>query len=82
MSCRSTDLSLGGCYLTTSSPFPRGTRVILSIKTADLEVHARGIVLVAHPEFGMGVEFFQKTDEQRDQAHRLVTALRANGDNS
>ena len=57
VSCRLTDLSLGGCYLTTSSPFPRGTRVVLSIKTADLEVQTGGVVLVAHPEFGMGVEF-------------------------
>ena len=35
VNCRLTDLSLGGCYLTTNSPFPRGTRIMLSIKTAD-----------------------------------------------
>ena len=82
VNCRLTDLSLGGCYLTTSSPFPRGTRVTLSIKTDDLEVRAGGIVLVAHPEFGMGVEFLQTTTEQRDQVHRMITILRANGDKS
>jgi hypothetical protein len=80
--CCLSDLSLGGCYLTTSSPFPRGTRVVLSIKTADLEVHAGGVVLVAHPEYGMGVEFLQTTTEQRDQVHRMITTLRANGDKS
>jgi c-di-GMP-binding flagellar brake protein YcgR len=82
VSCRLTDLSLGGCYLTTNSPFPRGTRVILSIKTTDLQVHAGGVVLVAHPEFGMGVEFLQTTTEQRDQVHLMITTLRANGDKS
>ena len=82
VNCRLTDLSLGGCYLTTNSPFPRGTRVILSIKTSDLEVRAGGVVLVAHPEFGMGVEFLQTTTEQRDQVHRMITTLRANGDKS
>ncbi len=82
VNCRLTDLSLGGCYLTTNSPFPRGTRVTLSIKTDDVEVHAGGIVLVAHPEFGMGVEFLQTTTEQRDQVHRMITTLRANGDKS
>ncbi len=82
VNCRLSDLSLGGCYLTTSSPFPRGTRVILSIKTADLEVRAGGVVLVAHPEFGMGVEFIQTTTEQSDQVHRMITILRANGDAS
>jgi c-di-GMP-binding flagellar brake protein YcgR len=82
VNCRLTDLSLGGCYLTTNSPFPRGTRVILSIKTSDLEVRVGGVVLVAHPEFGMGVEFVQTTTEQRAQAHRVITTLRANGDKS
>jgi DNA-binding response OmpR family regulator len=77
--CRVTDLSQGGCYLTTNSPFPRGTRVILSIKTANLEVRGKGFVLVAHPEFGMGVEFLQKSAEQREQAKHLITALRAKG---
>lgn len=80
VNCRLTDLSLGGCYLTTSSPFPRGTRVILSIKTGDLEIHAGGVVLVAHPEFGMGVEFLQTTSEQRDHVHKMITTLRDNGD--
>jgi len=82
VNCRLTDLSLGGCYLTTNSPFPRGTRIILSIKTGDLEVRAGGVVLVAHSEFGMGVEFLQTTTEQHDRVHRMITTLRANGDKS
>ncbi len=82
VNCRLTDLSLGGCYLTTSSPFPRRTRVILKIKSGDLEVRAGGVVLVAHPEFGMGVEFLQTTTEQRHQVLRMITTLRANGDKS
>ncbi|SPE45773.1 hypothetical protein SBA7_980001 [Candidatus Sulfotelmatobacter sp. SbA7] len=79
VNCRLTDLSLGACYLTTNSPFPRRTRVILKIKTAAFEVRAGGIVRVAHPEFGMGVEFLQATTEQRDQFLRMITSLRANG---
>jgi CheY-like chemotaxis protein len=82
VNCRLTDLSLGGCYLATNSPFPRRTRVILRIRTADLDIRAGGIVLVAHPEFGMGVEFLQSTAEQRDQVLRLIATLRANGDKS
>jgi len=82
VNCHLTDLSLGGCYLTTGSPFPRGTRVVLSIKTGDFLVRAGGVVLVAHPEFGMGVEFLQTTAEQRDQVLRMIKTLRANGDKS
>ncbi len=74
--CRATEISKGGCYLTTTSPFPKSTRVILS---AD-EVRADGVVRLAHPEFGMGVEFLQSTPEQQDQVHQLVEVLRADGE--
>jgi hypothetical protein len=82
LNCRLTDLSLGACYLTTDSPFPRGTRVILSIRSGNLELHAGGVVLVIHPEFGMGVQFLQSTTEQREHVHRMINALRASGDKS
>src|SRR5271157_2992059 len=49
INCRLSDLSLGGCYLETDSPFPAGTRVILSIRTAHLHLHAEGAVRVMHP---------------------------------
>ena len=37
---------------------------------------------MAHPEFGMGVEFLQTTGEQQDQVHRMITTLRTNPDKS
>ncbi len=80
--CRLTDMSIGGCYLTTDSPFPRGARVILSIKSGKAEMHAGGVVLVTHPEFGMGVQFLQTTAEQQDQVHNIITALRKTGETS
>lgn len=53
---------------------------MLSIKTGDLEVRAGGLVLVAHPEFGMGVEFLQTTEEQRNQVRQMIATLRSNPD--
>lgn len=82
VSCVLTDLSLGGCYLKTNSPFPRGTRVTLSMKAGDLQLRAGGVVRVTHPEFGMGVEFMQATSQQHDQVHQMIETLRANGDKS
>jgi len=82
INCRLSDLSLGGCYLETDSPFPAGTRVILSIRTAHLHLHAEGAVRVMHPEFGMGVEFSQSTASQREHVHRMIETLRTNGENS
>ncbi|MFY9647367.1 MAG: PilZ domain-containing protein [Terriglobales bacterium] len=77
---RLSDLSLGGCYLTTNSPFPRGTRVVLSAKIGDRELRASAIVLVAHPEFGMGVEFLRITGDQAEQAQEMIAILHANED--
>jgi len=82
VTCVLTDLSLGGCYLKTVSPFPKGTRVSLSMTTGALEVRAGGVVRVAHPEFGMGVEFIQATARQHDQVHQMIDKLRANGGKS
>jgi hypothetical protein len=78
--CRMTDLTMGGCYLTTTSPFPKGACVTLSVRTGSLEVYARGVVRLAHPEFGMGVEFLLTTPEQQDQVRNLIETLRSSGE--
>jgi DNA-binding response OmpR family regulator len=82
VTCRLSDLSLGGCYLETVSPFPVGTRITLSMKSRDCQAQASGAVRIMHPEHGMGVEFIQTTQEQRDRVHQMIDALRANGEQS
>ena len=76
--CQLTDLSLGGCYLEISSPFPVGTRVTLSMRAAGIEVHVQGMVRVMHPERGMGVEFTQGTTEHRTAVERFLGVLNEN----
>lgn len=73
--CKLTDLSLGGCYLDTTSPFPFGTRIILSIKVAGVGFRAEGVVLVMHSELGMGIEFTRTTDPQRNDLEKFIQAL-------
>jgi c-di-GMP-binding flagellar brake protein YcgR len=73
--CKLTDLSLGGCYVQTNAPFPERALVDLCLKTNDLEVHTEGMVRVAHPEHGMGVEFPSRTPEQRAQVGNLISFL-------
>jgi DNA-binding response OmpR family regulator len=80
VTCRLTDLSLGACYLTTSTPFPKSARVSITARTTDVEFRLSGVVRIAHPEFGMGVEFLQAKPEQRDQIRRMIDALRAGGE--
>jgi len=72
---RLSDLSLGGCYVETESPFPRQTRIDLCLRVSDLEVHVEGVVRVMHPSFGMGVEFASRTAEQRQQVEYFIDFL-------
>jgi CheY-like chemotaxis protein len=73
--CKLTDLSLGGCYVESDSPFPERALVDLCVRTGDLAVHTEGMVRVTHPGFGMGVEFPSRTSEQRAQVGNLISFL-------
>ena len=77
--CKLSDLSLGGCYLETASPFPERTRVVLSMRIKQLQVQAEGVVRVMHPEVGMGVEFTQKTTQEREHVERFIHTLTSSG---
>jgi CheY-like chemotaxis protein len=74
--CKLTDLSLGGCYVETEAPFPERSLVDLGLKTGEMEVHTEGMVRVAHPGHGMGVEFPSRTAEQRAKVEDLINFLR------
>ncbi len=75
--CKLTDLSLGGCYVQTDAPFPEKALVDLCLKTNEMEVHTEGMVRVAHPGHGMGVEFPSRTAEQRAQVGNLISLLQS-----
>jgi len=74
--CKLTDLSLGGCYLETDAPFPEHSLIDVCLKTGEMEIHTEGMVRVAHPGYGMGVEFPSRTAEQRAQVGNLISFLR------
>jgi hypothetical protein len=73
--CKLTDLSLGGCYVETESPFPERAGIVLCLKAGDIEVKADGTVRVMHPEFGMGIEFASRTAEQREAVGNFIDFL-------
>jgi c-di-GMP-binding flagellar brake protein YcgR len=76
--CQLTDLSLGGCYLEISSPFPASSRVTLSMRAGAVEVRAQGVVRVMHPDKGMGVEFIQTTPGHRASVEKFLGVLTEN----
>jgi DNA-binding response OmpR family regulator len=75
--CTLSDLSLGGCYVETDSPFPEHVLVDLCLRADEMEVHTEGMVRITHPGFGMGVEFPSRTPEQRAQVGNLINFLRS-----
>jgi ActR/RegA family two-component response regulator len=78
MGCQLTDLSLGGCYLEISSPFPVSSRVALSMRAGGVQVRAQGVVRVMHPDKGMGVEFTQSTPEHHAAVEKFLGVLSEN----
>ncbi len=73
--CKLTDLSLGGCYVQTESPFPQSSAVDLCLRAAAMEIHAEGLVRVMHPGHGMGIEFPARTEEQRKSVGDFIEFL-------
>lgn len=73
--CKLTDLSLGGCYVQTESPFPQSSAVDLCLRAVGMEIHAEGLVRVMHPGHGMGIEFPARTEEQRKTVGEFIEFL-------
>ena len=73
--CKLTDLSLGGCYVESESPFPEQALVDLCLKAGEMEIHADGMVRVMHPGSGMGIEFPSHTSEQRQTVANFIEFL-------
>jgi CheY-like chemotaxis protein len=75
--CKLTDLSLGGCYVQTESPFPQSSAVDLCLRATGMEIHTEGLVRVMHPGHGMGIEFPSRTEEQRKSVGEFIAFLTA-----
>ena len=73
--CKLTDLSLGGCYVETESPFPQSSSVDLCLRAAGMEFHTEGLVRIMHPAHGMGIEFPARTEEQRKSVGEFIQFL-------
>ncbi len=70
--CSLSDISIGGCYVETTEPFPSGAAVNIVVRTRDMKLSVHGTVQVVHPGFGMGVKFSLKTPDQQEQVRQLI----------
>ncbi len=75
LQCKLSDLSPGGCYLETNTPFPVRARVVLCIRGADGPAQVEGLVRVMHVDRGMGIEFRQTTEEHTEAVIDFIQAF-------
>jgi hypothetical protein len=77
--CKLTDLSLGGCYIETPSPFPERTTVLLKMRAGRSELQIDGVIRVMHPTIGMGIEFTGSREARRSAIEQFIEALGESG---
>lgn len=57
LSCATSDLSLGGCFVCTRRPLDVGTRVRFTLRCQGMTLTGVAMVRVSKPRTGMGLEF-------------------------
>lgn len=72
---RTTDLSLGGCYVDTMSPFPRGTNLHLRLTNEERLFKSEAIVVVSDVDMGMGLVFAATEPDQRRELASWMAGL-------
>jgi Tfp pilus assembly protein PilZ len=69
------NLSRGGCFIETKTPFAPGTTVRLQFIVAGVKVCARGEVRNAQPGKGMGLTFKSFTEQDRQKLEAMLNSL-------
>jgi hypothetical protein len=72
---RCSDLSSGGCYVDTLSPFPVGAVVRVRIERDKREFEAESVVAYAHVSMGMGLAFKEIKPEHEDVLRSWIADL-------
>jgi hypothetical protein len=75
---RTNDLTLFGCGVNTSKPFPKGTRVRIKLSHGGADVAALARVAYARPEVGMGVVFTSVEPKDDRTLGGWITELMSN----
>src|SRR2546430_4538934 len=77
LTARTINLSLFGCYVYTSSPFPEDTKVSLRISHGGASFAAFGKVVHFKPNSGMGIAFAEIEPPRQAILEKWLASLRA-----
>lgn len=67
-----TDISLGGCFIETSTIVPPGSKIKLGFSMDDPGLSTEGIVMRLDPGSGVAVQFPELNREGRDRMFRII----------
>ncbi len=73
---RTSDLSVGGCFLEMPNPLPKGTKVRIALWVEDFKLWTGAEVVTSTPGFGIGVKFTEMTDQDKNQLKRFLGKAR------
>jgi hypothetical protein len=72
---RTSDLSLGGCFLEMPNPLPKGTQIKIALWVQEFKLWANGEVITSTPGFGIGVKFTEMTDQDRIKLKQFLEGM-------
>jgi diguanylate cyclase (GGDEF)-like protein/putative nucleotidyltransferase with HDIG domain len=67
-----TDVSMGGCYVETSTIVPAGSKITLGFSMDDTSLKAEGIVARLDPGSGIAVQFREMNREGRERMFKIL----------
>ena len=75
---RTSDLSMGGCFLDMVNPSPEGTEIRVTVHHASALFTALGKVVFVFPNVGMGVVFTNVEEDQLAVLRKWLADLSGN----
>ena len=69
------DMSAGGCYVETRTPFPVAEKVTIAFRLNSERVQTTGVVRTSDKGVGMGLEFTGLDEVTQDQLQRQVESM-------
>jgi len=72
---RTSDLSLGGCFLEMPNPLAKGTQIRIALWVKEFKLWANAEVVTSTPGFGIGVKFTEMTEPDRIQLKQFLESM-------
>ena len=72
---RTADLSLGGCYVEMPTPLAKGTKLRIGLWVKETKLWANGKVITSTPGFGIGVQFTDMSEMERNQLRQFLASI-------